>query len=315
MKRVVIGALIGAVLLGGFADPAQAQRRKRGKKRAAPPVSAQISEDLGELKWGMSRKQVLDHFKKKVIEEYRPKIAKATGAIEEDKLRHQQREKIARMKDSLTNFTGTTTGWDVSFLKGEFTHNNGESLFMVRDENSQNFYFFINGKLWKWFKAFNADVFEGRSFKQFASAIQGRYGKAQSRNGVLAESGKKTKWLEWQDQGSRLRAIDNTQFYGFYCLVFDSKDTLSRLADLRTNKPRKRKEGHSMVDAVTAALEDDSEDGNADVVDRITGRIRNRQQAPKGKGKKSASRSSSSSGSSSGSDEGWENNTDPLRGL
>ena len=38
---------------------------------------------------------------------------------------------------------GSSSG-SVSFLKGEFTHGNGESMFVVRDKNSQNFYFFIN---------------------------------------------------------------------------------------------------------------------------------------------------------------------------
>ena len=31
----------------------------------------------------------------------------------------------------------------------------------VNDNTSQNYYFFINGKLWKWYKAFNASVFQG----------------------------------------------------------------------------------------------------------------------------------------------------------
>jgi len=34
---------------------------------------------------------------------------------------------------------------------------------VINDGNSQNFYFFINNHLWKWFKAFNADVFSGQS--------------------------------------------------------------------------------------------------------------------------------------------------------
>ena len=61
-------------------------------------------------------------------------------------------------------FRGTSTGWDVSFLRGEFTHGNDESMLVMRDENSQNFYFFFGGKLWKWYKAFDAEVFAAGDF-------------------------------------------------------------------------------------------------------------------------------------------------------
>jgi hypothetical protein len=284
MKRLVIGTLAALLAVGALSTSVHAAPKKGKAKSAAAapkeaPQSAEIDKSMGDLKWGTSRDDVMAKFTNGVREKYKPLIAKATGAIEEDKLRAQMRDELSRIRESLVEFDGHKTGWDVSFLKGEFTHNNGESMFVVTDENSQNYYFFMKGKLWKWYKAFNAAVFQGKSFDQFADAIQGRFGKASPREGELVAGTGKQRWLEWQDADSRLRAVDNNQFYGFYCLVFEGKETLSRLADLRTNKPEEKAKTNSMVEAVTTEEGGDTDD-NKDVIDRITGNIRVRQQAP-----------------------------------
>jgi hypothetical protein len=279
MKRKVIGALVGALCCSATLslDVAHAAPKKKAAKAettAEAPQSGAISTAMGDLTWGMSKDEVLAKFVDAIKEKYRPLIAKAPGAIEEDKYRVKARDELSKIKSSMVDFNGKKTGWDVSFLKGEFTHNNGESMFVVTDENSQNYYFFINGKLWKWYKAFNADAFQGKSFDQFATAIQGRYGKAQTREGEG-----KQKFLEWQDTATHLRAVDNNQFYGFYCMVFEHKDTVKRLADLRSVKDRERGQGHALVESATSDESGDS-DNNQDIIDRITGKIRHRQEAP-----------------------------------
>jgi hypothetical protein len=318
MKRLIIGQLACVLALGSFATMAHAAPKK-GKAKAAQhqeaPDSAEISKSMGDLKWGTSRDEVLQHFLNAVKDKYKPLIAKTTGAIEEDKLRAKMRDELARIRSSLVEFNGTKTGWDVSFLKGEFTHNNGESMFVVTDENSQNYYFFIQGKLWKWYKAFNASVFQGKGFDAFAQSVQGRFGQAVQREGELVDGSGKQRWLEWKDPSTRLRAVDNNQFYGFYCLVFESKDTLGRLADLRTSRPDSGKATNAMVDAVTSD-EAEEPDSNKNVIDRITGKIRQREDAPAptaGKNGKSTKAASAAPAQSSGPSVSRED--DPLSGL
>lgn len=318
MMRKLLGALVGLALVSASVGTAHAapKKKKAPKQAQEAPQSAEIGKAMGDLKWGTSRDEVLERFTSGIKEKYRPQIAKATGAIEEDKLRAKMRDELSRLKTSLVEFNGKKTGWDVSFLKGEFTHHNNESLFVVNDETSQNYYFFINGKLWKWFKAFNTATFQGKTFDQFAEAIQGRYGKAQEREGEITEGAGKKRWLEWQDADTRLRAIDNSQFYGFYCLVFEHKETVRRLPELRTAAPTKEHDKNALVDSVTSGIEDeDSNDNNQDVIDRITGKIRRRQDAPApatgAPGKKSDAPSSDApKPAESGAD-----SDDPLRGL
>lgn len=322
MKRKLLGALVGMALVSGSlhvgAGTAFAAPKKKGAKHAQQeaPQSAEIATAMGDLKWGTPREAVLERFTNAIKEKYRPQIAKATGAIEEDKLRAKMRDELSRIKESLVEFNGKKTGWDVSFLKGEFTHHNNESLFVVTDDTSQNYYFFIHGKLWKWFKAFNASTFQGKTFDQFAEAIQGRYGKAQDREGEAASGAGKQHWLEWQDADTRLRAIDNNQFYGFYCLVFDHKETLRRLPELRTAKPREEHDKNAMVESVTSGVDEESgADNNQDVIDRITGKIRHRQDAPEpAAGSQKKSGSGSSAPAPAPAQDGRESD-DPLRGL
>lgn len=322
-RNILITVTVLVSVLSVLAVSVEAQRGRRGRRgsrqatqQRAAPRSEAIQQALGDLRWGAEPRQVHQYFVRRIRESYRERLSKAPGTIEEDRIRHEMNAEIRRLRESYVRFDGNRTGWDLSFLRGEFTHGNRESMLTYRDENSQNFYFFINGRLWKWFKAFDASVFHGQSFDQFASAVQGRFGNAADRSGSLVEGGPEQRWLEWQDRSTRLRAIDQTRFYGFYCLVFEDKGTLSRLGQLRTNTIQTgNQDGHALVDSVIVpeGEEASSSDSHSDIVDRITGNIRRRPQrsegASSGSGPGSGSRSgaaaprrgSSAEGGSSGS--------------
>lgn len=284
-KSVVLITLVASMLcmlaVGVEAQRGRRQRRQPAaqQQQAAAPQSAAIAESLGELRWGMEPRAVHEHFQKQIRESFRIRLSKAPGTIEEERIRHDMDDQLRRLRESYVRFDGERNGWDLSFLRGEFTHGNRESMLVYRDDNSQNFYFFIQGRLWKWYKAFDASVFQGQPFAQFARAVQGRFGNAVERNGRLTEGGPEQQWLEWQDRSTRLRAIDQTRFYGFYCLVFEDKGTLGRLESLRSNTIQTQTAGnHALVESVTLpeGAEATSDDGHADIVDRITGNVRRR---------------------------------------
>jgi hypothetical protein len=316
---MVIGALACALALSASVDAAHAApKKKAGKAKAAQhqeaPQSAELAKSMGDVKWGMDRDALLKVFADKVREKYKPLMAKANDAMQEDKQRGAMRDELSKLRSSVVEFNGNKTGWDASFLKPEFGHNNSESMFVVNDDNSQNYYFFYQGKLWKWYKAFSADAFQGKKFDQFSTALQGRFGKGAQREGDLNGQGKQ-KWLEWQDGDTKARAVDNNQFYGFYSLVFEQKSTATKLAEIRKKSTGPSK-SNSFVDAVTT---DDSKDndGNPDIIDRITGKIRHRQDAPEptaaggAKGKPTVSASAPTPAPSATVSE----DDDPLKGL
>jgi hypothetical protein len=317
MKRILFGLSFLVVALALAVPAAHAAPKK---KKAAPdkvPLSAEISKSMGDLKWGMGKDELLKKLIDKVKEHYRPLVAKARDASEEDSLRGRAADEIKAMRDSFVEFRGTSTGWDVSFLRGEFTHGNDESMLVMRDENSQNFYFFFGGKLWKWYKAFDAEVFSSGGFSGFAGAVQRRFGEAKDGRGELSPGSGERHWLEWHDDSSRLRAVDQTDFYGFYCLVFEDKATVANLTHLRANTREVGSKQHSLVDAVTAPGSVDP-DGSPDIADRITGKIRARQDAPapSAGGSTPAKGKGARSGSSTGpAPAGVASDDDPLNGL
>ena len=157
-----------------------------------------LEQTMGDIQWGWSPKQVYRQLKKEIEASYQEPISKTTDAIEEDRLRHKMAEETREIRDSYLEFDGTPSAYDSGYLKGEFTHKNGESLLRVRTKNTQDFFFFINDRLWKRYRAFDASVFEGASFADFGSALQKRYGKAKAQSGVRTPGTPSTQWLEWR---------------------------------------------------------------------------------------------------------------------
>src|SRR5262245_1187004 len=263
MKRSSVWSLIGVVLLcfASVAQAAPAKGKKKGKaKEEKIPVSAEISKSMGDLNWGIGKDELQKKLIDKVKDHYKPLIGKTKDAVEEDRLRNAANNEIKKIKDSFVEFRGTSTGWDVSFLRGEFTHGNDEAMIVMRDQNSQNFYFFIGGKLWKWYKAFDASVFPAGNFGTFANGVQRRFGPAKDVSAELRPGEGQRHWLEWQDKATRLRAVDLSDFYGFYSLVFEEKQTVDKLATLRTTKEESGDKRHAMVDSVTSERSDVKDD-------------------------------------------------------
>ncbi len=265
MKRSSYRVLLLALgLLFGFgmsADTGLASAR-------SPSV---LEQSMGEIQWGWSPKQVYRQLKKEIEASYQKPISKTTDAIEEDRLRHKMAEETREIRDSYLEFDGTPSAYDSGYLKGEFTHRNGESLLRLRTENTQDFFLFINERLWKRYRAFDASVFEGASFDDFATALQKRYGKAKTKSGVRAPGTPSTQWLEWKEPKVLARAVDNNEFYGFYCLILEDPKTVAQLGKLRKNRTEEAEAGGGLVDMVE---EQSGEDQNADIADRITGEIR-----------------------------------------
>lgn len=303
-RLVTLVTVLSCILsvVSAVALDAHAQRGRRGRSGsrsgrtsstapAEAPDSAAIAPALDEIgiHWGMNPHDTFEHFSGQITEEFRPRIAKATGAIEEDRLRAERDEDIRRIRTSYIRFRGQASGWDTSFLRDEFTSGNNESMMVVREDatHSTSHYFFINDHLWKRYQAYDASAFgAGVTFEQFADAIQRRFGPGVERSGSLVEGRPPTRWIEWQDATTRLRAVDQTRFYGFFCLVFEDRATLAQLPTLRTHTITRDTGGHALVDSI---LRDDSEgssaggaggdDAHADIADRLSGRTRHRTDA------------------------------------
>ena len=239
--------------------------------KASNRTPSALEQSMGEIQWGWTPKQVYRQLKQEIEARYQEPISKTTDAIEEDRLRYKMADETRQIRDSFFEFDGTASAYDSGYLRGEFTHDNGEALLRVRTTSTQDYFFFINDKLWKRYRAFDASVFEGASFDEFGKALQQRYGKAKKRSGPLHAGGEPKQWYEWREARVLAKAVDNNEFYGFYCLILEDPKTVAQLAKLRKSEPAKVETADNLVDMVG---DDADVDQNADIADRITGEIR-----------------------------------------
>lgn len=202
-----------------------------------------IGKSLGKLRWGMSQTEAVATLLEKIEESHAEDIRRTRMTPAETEVRRQMKAEISDLRSGHVMFNGSPTRWDGTFLEGEFTHNNNESMVTYQDGSSRNFYFFINGKLWKWIKAFDQPTFNGKSFNDFAKFVRGRFGSGSAKRGPRTPHGNAVQYLELSAGGTRLRAFDRLGGDRSFALVFEDKGTVSRLASLRTNRGRSNNRG------------------------------------------------------------------------
>jgi hypothetical protein len=91
-----------------------------------------------------------------------------------------------------------------------------------REALSQTVYLFRAGKLHKLYTLFEPLAFPEGNFSAFVSALARRLGPGAAQSGALPPgTSHERRWVEWHDRTTRLRAIDETNHHGFYCLVIE----------------------------------------------------------------------------------------------
>jgi len=205
---------------------------------SAAAVGSAIAKAMNDLRWGMSENEVTLYLKHRLQTLYKDKMKKASDS-EKQRLKEEARSKFDAIKKSRVRFDGQKTRWDSGLIAFEFTHNNDESMLVAKDDNSTNFYFFINDSLWKWYKAFDRDAFRGKNFKQVSSGMERRFGKGFGKEAESIRGSGMRLVVEWRDRNTRLRAVDETDEHGRICLVFEDASIVGQIASLRLN-PDKR---------------------------------------------------------------------------
>ena len=276
MNRVWVAVTSLALVCALNIPSTSAQKKSKAPPKAAP-TSAQIAASMGELRWGMSKEDLLKKAVRKVKTKYNPLIAKTKDPVEEDRLRTQAGPGRQAISEGYVEFDGRTTGWDVSFLRGEFTHSTEESMLVVRDENSQNFYFFIGGKLWKWYKAFDAEVFPADDFATFPAAVERRFGpgkraRAELKPGERNASGSSGR-ISKRACAPSMRPTSTASTGSS-----SSKRAPGNIAKLRGGATTSAPKRHALVESVTSEREGQL-DSAPDIADRISGHVRERPSA------------------------------------
>jgi len=192
-----------------------------------------IGKAMGNLRWGMSDTEVTRVVKTRLADQYGEKIKKAKGSAKTG----LERELAAKQKEAgsshVFEFSGKSSRWDRTPIAGEFGYGTDESMLVINDGEAENYYFFLEGRLWKWVKLYPSSQFGGKNFSKFSGAIQGKFGKGYKKESELNGSSTKYTFLEFLDRQSRLRAVDRTGDSNQYALVFEEMATVRQIASLR----------------------------------------------------------------------------------
>jgi len=285
MKKLGVSLVAAFLVLAAAQQGVQAKAKAKADKvkpekatRGPAPVASAdaISEIRGDYKWGMTTQQVIDKINGRIEASYKDRIDKsAADPARNDKLRKAVRDETAAIKKNVVKFDGQKGPWDVSIIDQEIVQGTGESMLVMKETTSTRYFFFANDSLYKMFIAFDKEMLQGKKFKDFGAAMQGKFGKAQevyvTRNDSLGVKEKRLDHLLWRSTtGDGLRLVDRSEFYDVYCLVLYDNSVEQRMMAARKAADAAAPKG-SMLDTVIGGKDSDR-DENDNVIDRITGK-------------------------------------------
>ena len=274
----MVFTLAGASCLQSTSGSAEAAKRgarkAAGKESAKTAAAAEIDKLKGDFKWGMTSSAVIAKVEARVADSYEERLKKAAhDPSSEYRIRKAMRSDVDKVKERLVKFEGEKTGYDVSIIDEEFLHGTGEAMLVGKEDNATRYFFFADDRLYKMFLAFDKEMLQGKSFREFGQLMQARFGKA--REVTMKENTKsgprsRLDHFVWAaDSGDRLRLVDRSEFYDVFCLVVND----GKIAERQETVRRARRTGpakDTLVEAVTNKSVNDL-DPNENILDQITG--------------------------------------------
>jgi hypothetical protein len=193
-----------------------------------------------ELKWGMTRAEVIDLYNKNgglIDREYTAKLAKLQPGVQEQQLEAERDNRKVNFERSYTPFSDTPTGFDITPLHVEYSYRNDEALMRLFREGKTRSFFFIKDRLWKTYDEvpLAADGPLGATFQDAVTKLNALFAvPARIRAANPAQSLERTE-ADWQDRSAHLRAVDRSSEH-IVGIVLEDKITLQNLASLRSHK-------------------------------------------------------------------------------
>jgi hypothetical protein len=272
---IVLGAAFTFAAGASQAAPAKPAADESAKPKGKGKDPSELEKLKGDYRWGMNPDDVTAKVQDKIRASYEDKLAKtANDPSRHDRLRKEMMGEVDKVKTKVVKFDGQKSGYDVSIIDQEFLHNAGESMVVMKEDTSDRYFFFKDDRLYKMFIAFDKEILQGKSFREFGQLMQAKFGKAKEVTASeKTKAGVKVKLdhFVWPNKGGDiLRLVDRSEFYDVYCLVIydakvDKEQEAARLA--RKTGPK----GDNLVEAVTTQPSNDR-DPHDNVVDSITGK-------------------------------------------
>lgn len=210
---------------------------------------ASIAASLDGLSWGMSKEGVFKLLKRRIRADFEKQVKAERDIVRQDALYQEAKQRYLRMREGFVKFDGKKTGWDVSPLVEEFRHGSNESLLVVESESAREHYFFINERLYKWYRELKPAAFDGAAadYGRLAERLRKDFGKGKPQVARRNEGGEPLTGVAFKDEQTSVTLLKRG---AETCLVYEELATLDRLAVLREHAHPRGPKANGALDMV-----------------------------------------------------------------
>lgn len=207
---------------------------------AVDPKQA-IKQALGALQWGMSKADLVKLLKAQIRADFDQRIKVERDIMRQDAIYQESKERAQRLGENFVVFEGAKSGWDVSPIAKEFTRDNREAMLVVTGKGSRDMYFFIQGKLWKWYRELDSQTPDASSS---TAALKRRFGPGKPQQERRDDSNEPYPGTTWSDEATRFTALRRG---AETCLIYEDLRTLENLDKLRFHAQGEAKKSSTTV--------------------------------------------------------------------
>lgn len=224
-------------------DAADKQEPPAEVKPSADPKQA-IADALGALRWGMSKAELIKLLTLQIRAEFEQRIKVERDIMRQDAIYQESRERARRLSENFVSFDEAKNGWDVSPIAREFTRGNKEAMLVVAGKGTRDMYFFIQGKLWKWYREISP---EAGSAVEALQSLRSQLGKGKRQQDRRDESNNSYDGTSWSDGATRVTVLQRGSDSS---LIFEDLRTVENLDKLRFNAQAKKASSSTVVDLI-----------------------------------------------------------------
>lgn len=212
MKRMAV-VLLGLVLA-----------LAAGRAEAAPPLD--LTPRIGNVAWSSSVEQVLADYREQMVARFRKRAAGNSDPVKVEELRRDVDASLKRAAESLEAFEGPRTGYETSFISGEFQPGTGVTMLTVRPTASLtgqfHYYVFTEGKLSKVLVSYPLTEIDFQSVEKFSETLATEFGPPDEVLHRLDDIGiRLVSAVSWNDGKTRVRLIERPAAVGGHLLVIE----------------------------------------------------------------------------------------------
>ncbi|MCA9518808.1 MAG: hypothetical protein KC635_27925 [Myxococcales bacterium] len=192
-----------------------------------------VDSSIADLPFGGSLDQVVTWVRTRLESEYAPRLKLAVDDNERARLRAQLDREVFELRAQMAVFDGRRTGYEVSPVAGEFMTGSNESMAILHSREGDHYFFFINGRFWKYGRLLRADG----PFADRVAAEARMIGKPEAVENTTDRRGETSPVkATWSDDKLRVRIWNRRLLYGYDVMFVEYRPIGDKITELRDGR-------------------------------------------------------------------------------